>query len=294
MSESRAAYMREYRAKRAASLSDNGLLPFQQSFVDAVCRVNHPPDIAALSCPRGNGKIVVMRQVGSSIAHSLAIRFTSPLLKTFLVAAISARKRESYWSLRGPHWGSRAAYRWRVDGGIHIDSSDAGEGFELADSRRALGIGANVRIVIADEPGAWSPTAGRRLWDAITTALGQAAHDSCGSWHLGTCAVDWSCERGGRRLCRLAAVTGRHVSLLQSDPEKWTDFDEVLRVQSCCGHQSIHLRRALEREHKVALGSDRAARTFKQYRLNIPGDPVDTQPLITAAEWARVTCEVRS
>ena len=29
MSESRAAYMREYRAKRAASLSDNGLLPFQ-------------------------------------------------------------------------------------------------------------------------------------------------------------------------------------------------------------------------------------------------------------------------
>ena len=43
MSESRAAYMREYRAKRAASLSGNGLLPFQQSFVDAVCRVNHPP-----------------------------------------------------------------------------------------------------------------------------------------------------------------------------------------------------------------------------------------------------------
>ena len=39
--------------------------------------------------------------------------------------------------------------------------------------RRALGIGANVRIVIADEPGAWSPTAGRRLWDAITTALGK-------------------------------------------------------------------------------------------------------------------------
>ena len=49
-----------------------------------------------------------------------------------------------------------------------------------------------------------------------------------------------------------------------------------------------HLRRALEREHKVALGSDRAARTFRQYRLNLPGDPVDTQPLITSAEWARV------
>ena len=49
-----------------------------------------------------------------------------------------------------------------------------------------------------------------------------------------------------------------------------------------------HLRRTLEREHGAALSSDRAARTFRQYRLNIPGDPVDTQPLITKAEWARV------
>ena len=49
-----------------------------------------------------------------------------------------------------------------------------------------------------------------------------------------------------------------------------------------------HLRRTLEREHAAALASDRAARTFRQYRLNIPGDPVDTQPLITTAEWAWV------
>ena len=42
-----------------------------------------------------------------------------------------------------------------------------------------------------------------------------------------------------------------------------------------------HLRRALEREHKSALESDRAARTFRQFRLNIPGEKVDSQPLIT-------------
>ena len=49
-----------------------------------------------------------------------------------------------------------------------------------------------------------------------------------------------------------------------------------------------HLRRVLEREHRAALASERAARTFRQFRLNIPGDPVESQPLITTAEWERV------
>ena len=64
MSESRAAYMRDVSSEaKAASLSDNGLLPFQQSFVDAVCRVNHPPDISgAESVPRGNGKSLALRK----------------------------------------------------------------------------------------------------------------------------------------------------------------------------------------------------------------------------------------
>ena len=80
---------------------------------------------------------------------------------------------------------------------------------------------------------------------------------------------------------------GRHVSLLQADPEKWTDFDEVLRVNPVAAINP-HLRRTLEREHKAALESDRSARTFRMYRLNLPGDTVDTQPLITTAEWERV------
>ena len=80
---------------------------------------------------------------------------------------------------------------------------------------------------------------------------------------------------------------GRHVSLLQADREKWTDFDEVLKCNPVAA-VNPHLRRVLEREHKAALESDRAARTFRQYRLNLPGDPVDQQPLITSQEWRRV------
>ena len=80
---------------------------------------------------------------------------------------------------------------------------------------------------------------------------------------------------------------GRHVALLQADAAKWKDFEEVLRVNPVAAINP-HLRRVLEREHRAALASERAARTFRQYRLNIPGDPVESQPLITSAEWERV------
>ena len=80
---------------------------------------------------------------------------------------------------------------------------------------------------------------------------------------------------------------GTHVSVLQADPELWTDFDEVLRVNPVAAINP-HLRRTLEREHAAALSSDRVARTFRQFRLNVPGESVDAQPLVTAAEWARV------
>ena len=155
-----------------------------------------------------------------------------------------------------------------------------------SDAKRALGLGANTRIVVADEPGAWGPTAGRRLWDAITTALGKRRMTICA---VGTLAPSPTSGPASWWPSFVASGSGagRHVSLLQADPEKWTDFDEVLRVNPVSAI-SPHLRRTLEREHDAAMSSERTARTFKQYRLNIPGDPVESQPLITSAEWASV------
>ena len=46
MSESRAAYMREYRAKRASIRAEGGLLPFQSAFVASICRKDNPVSIA--------------------------------------------------------------------------------------------------------------------------------------------------------------------------------------------------------------------------------------------------------
>ena len=65
---SRAAYMREYRARRAVERDKNGLLPFQSAFVAAVCRENRPPSIAAASWPRGSGKSWLC---GNLVARSL-------------------------------------------------------------------------------------------------------------------------------------------------------------------------------------------------------------------------------
>ena len=146
-----------------------------------------------------------------------------------------------------------------------------------------------MRIVIADEPGAsWSPTAGTSSYGTlITTALGKRRMTVVAVGTLAPAPLTGILLRGGRASCRLAAVMAGTSRCFKRTLRSWEDFQEVLRVNPVAWINP-HLRRALEREHKVALASDRAARTFKQYRLNIPGDPIETQPLITTAEWARV------
>ena len=278
-----AAYMREWRAKRAAIQNAGGFLPFQSAFATAISRKEQPVDIAALSVPRGNGKSWLC---GKLVARSLTPGdlLHEPAVENILVAA-SRPQAGIVLEFARAALGEGEGYRWRIDGVEHLDSRTRVRVIS-SDSRRALGLGANVRIVIADEPGAWSPTAGRRLWDAITTALGKRRMTVVAVGTLApaplTGPASW-----WPSFVSAGSGDGRHVSLLQADPERWEDFQEVLRCNPVAAINPF-LRRALEREHKVALGSDRAARTFKQYRMNIPGDPVDTQPLVTTAEWARV------
>ena len=283
MSESRASYFREYRAKRAASRAEGGLMPFQSSFVRAVCRKENPVDIAALSVPRGNGKSWLC---GKIVARSITPG--DPLfdegVENVLVAA-SRPQAGIVLEFARQALGDSQEYRWRIDGVEHLASRTRVRVIS-SDSRRALGLGANVRIVIADEPGAWSPTAGRRLWDAITTALGKRKMTVVAVGTLAPAPLTGPASFWPSFIAS-GNGDGRHVSLLQADEEKWTDFEEVLRVNPVAA-VNPHLRRTLEREHTDALASDRTSRTFKQFRLNIPGDPVDSQPLITTAEWARV------
>ena len=188
-------------------------------------------------------------------------------------------------SSHGQALGSAEGYSLRNDGITHL-ASRARVRIVSSDARRALGLGASVRLIIADEPGAWSPIQGRRLWDAMFTSLGKRKTQIL---IVGTLApapltgpASW-----WPALVAEGSGDGRHVALLQADEAKWRDFDEVLRVNPVASINP-YLRETLEREHRAALKSERAARTFRQYRCNIPGEAVDSQPLITAAEWERV------
>ena len=265
------------------SKANDGLLSFQSAFVQAICRQDNPPDMAALSVPRGGGK--------SWLAGKLVARSLTPGdvlhengVENILVAA-SRPQAQIVLEFTRQALGEAKGYRWRADGCEHL-ASRARVRVISSDSRRAMGLGAHLRLIICDEPASWAPTAGKRLWDAMLTSLGKRKTQIIA---IGTLAPAPLTGPGAwwPDFIKQGSGDGRHVALLQADPEKWEDFQEVLRVNPVAAINK-HLKRTLEREFKVALGSDRAARTFKQYRLNIPGDPVDQQPLVTTAEWKMV------
>ena len=262
---------------------EDGLLPFQRQFVAAVCRTEKPPEIAALSVPRGNGKSWLC---GSLIARSLVPGdpLHEPGVENILVSSSRAQAGIVLEFARAA-LGEVKGYSLRNDGITHL-ASRARVRIVSSDARRALGLGANVRLIVADEPGAWSPVQGRRLWDAMLTSLGKRKTQIL---VVGTIAPSQLTGPGAfwPDFIKQGSGDGRHVALLQADPEKWKDFSEVLRVNPVSA-VNLHLRRVLEREHRAALESERAARTFRQYRLNIPGEPTDIQPLVTSAEWERV------
>ena len=279
----RPGYMAEYRARKAVEREGGGLLPFQSAFVGQVTRQDRPPEIAALSCPRGNGK--------SWLCGKLIARSVSPGdfifeagVENILVSA-SRPQAQIVLEFARQAIGESEKYRWRNDGVTHEDSRTRVRVIS-SDSRRAMGLGANVRIVIADEPGAWSPVAGRRLWDAICTALGKRKTTVVAVGTLAPAPLTGPASWWPSFIAS-GSGEGRHVALLQANAERWESFEEVLRVNPVAAINP-HLRRTLEREHKAALASERAARTFKQFRLNLPGDPVESQPLVTTAEFERV------
>ena len=280
--------MREYRAKIAMSKADGGLMPFQSAFVAAVSRKDKPAGVLALSVPRGNGKSWLC---GGLVARSLTPDdpLFEPAVENILVSS-SMNQARIVLDFAHAALGDAVGYRWNKNGVEH-EESRARVRIVSSDARRALGLGANVRIIIADEPGAWSPIQGRRLWDAMLTSLGKRKTQIL---IVGTLApapltgpASW-----WPALVAEGSGDGRHVSLLQADPAKWREFSmRCLRVNPVSSINPF-LRETLEREHRAALKSERAARTFQAISLVIiPGEA----PRIAAthhdsAEFERSLC----
>ena len=273
--------MRGYRATKAVERGGAVLLKFQTDFVSAITSKSNPAAIAALSCPRGNGK--------SWLAGALIARSMTPGDVLFEAGTesilVSASRSQAAIVLEFARSALRevSGYRWSNDGAIHVATRTRVR-IISSDARRAFGLGANTRFVVCDEPASWGPTSGRRLWDAIATALGKRETSIVliGTLSPAPAGSFWPA------LVQAGTSSGTYVQLLQANDDKWRDFSETLRVNPVA-LISPFLRQTLEREHAAALVNARAAQTYKNYRLNLPGgEATDAQPLVTPQEWARV------
>ena len=264
----RAAYFREYRARQAASRAEakGELLPFQKAFVDAVEREEDPVDSSVLSVPRGNGKSWLC---GKLIARSLTPGdvLHEKGVENILVSASRAQA-AIVLDFARQAMAEDAGVRWRADGAIHVDTR-ARVRIISSDSKRALGLGASVRLIVADEPGAWGPTAGRRLWDAILTSLGKRRTTLIAIGTLAPAALTGPASWWPSFVAS-GSGDGRHISLLQANADEWRNFSEVLRVNPVSAklveQPQETVRHKSEPDHRAARPSRRYRRE-EQTRL---------------------------
>ena len=266
------------------SILKGGLLPFQQRFVAALTRKHGAPEIGILCTPRAQGKSWLCGQlIGRSLTPGDDLHENSVV--NVLVASSRSQAsitlefaRQAVADVEG--------IRWSNDGAIHV-ASRASIKIISSDARRSLGLGAHARWLFCDEPSAWSPQAGRRLFDSMRTALGKR---KCQIVLCGTVAPSPTQGVGSwwPELVKAGSGAGVHIELLQADEQRWRDWGECLRVNPAYLVNPF-LEKTLRREFEEALKSERAAIPFRQYRLNLPGgESTGEQPLITASEWARV------
>ena len=166
-----AAYFREYRAKRAAIRSADGLLPYQRQFLAAVTRRENRPEIAALSVGRRNGKTFL---AGALLAKALKPSDDPLYVEGAESVLVSASRPMAELTLEAARLvlGDDPEFRWRRDGVEHVKSRTRCRVLS-SDSRRAYGLGSAMNLAVLDEPGSFAPTSGERLWRALLGSLGK-------------------------------------------------------------------------------------------------------------------------
>ena len=279
----RASRATEQRNRRALKRG-GGLLVFQQRFVAALTRKQGAPEIGILCTPRAQGKSWLCGQlIGRSLTPGDDLHESSVV--NVLVASSRSQAQITLEFARQAV-ADVPGIRWSNDGAIH-EASRARIKIISSDARRSLGLGAHARWLFCDEPSAWSPQAGRLLFDSMRTALGKR---KCQIVLCGTVAPSPTSGPGSwwPELVKAGSGDGVHLNLLQADEKKWREWDECLRVNPA--HLvNPFLEKTLRREFEEALKYERAAIPFRQYRLNLPGgESTGEQELISDSEWTRI------
>ena len=280
----RAAYFRNYRARRAVERDAGGLLPYQSQFLAAVTRRENRPEIACLSVGRGNGKTFL---AGTLLAKALKPSDDPLYVEGAESVLVSASRPMAELTLEAARLalGDDPEFRWRRDGVEHVKTRTRCRVLS-SDSRRAYGLGASLNLAVLDEPGSFAPTDGERLWRALLGSLGKNSSArilACGTIAPAAVGSWW------QSFIESGSGPGKHVQLIQGNEKTWRDWESVLAANPVCAI-SKSMVRTLKREHDEALQNDRAASAFLRYRMNINAPEVThAQPLITEQEWSRIS-----
>ena len=155
-------------------------------------------------------------------------------------------------------------------------------------ARNVQGI-VGARLIIADEVGSWLGSGGLAAWEALETSLGKG--------ETTIFAISTLAPNGLPGSFWYDAVMGEagnddsdsvYRFVLSADPDKWDDWQEILRVNPAA-YINDRLYRELKTGLKKAQQSERAKRKFLSYRLNIPViGGAESEPVLPDEDWRAV------
>ena len=255
-------------------------LPFQNDFL----RRTFVPGvrISVLSLPRGNGKSTLCGSLILSRCLTPDDELHEPGREYLLVAGSIEQARHSFKPLREILESNDYSFTdsARSLGVLHKPTNTKLRVLSSS-GKRAMGI-VGSPICVCDEPGSWQVREGELMYESLLTAQGKPDSD-LRLIFIGTLAPamrGWwpDLVKSGSNKSE-----GRFVKVLQADPEKWSNWNEVKRVNPLMSKYP-ESRKVLRSELKQAKKDSRLEARFKSYRLNLPATD-SSEMLLTVPEW---------
>ncbi len=263
------------------AIRDTGLAvqPFQSRYLR---RAFAPGvSIAVLSTPRGAGKTELVGRVAG-----LGVVEGSPAFRAGHEVVVFAG------SMRQARHVYRAALR-ALPAGAKVRTRDNNQEVAIlgpqgtkvsiypSSGKRALGLGANEHLLIADEPASWNVRDGDLLWSALTGSLGKLPGQ-----RLLVCGTLSPAEPGSWWPELVASgSTGRTYTQVHQagEDDRWDDLRVAAKANPLL-RVNHDLRDVVRAERDAARLDSQKQPQFEAYRLNRHVAGEDTM-LISVAEW---------
>ena len=252
---------------------------FQRQFL----RAAFSPDVsvAVLSTPRGAGKTELLGRIGG-----LAVVEGSPLFRPgheCVIFAGSMRQARHLFKAAKRALPNPEAFRVRDNNQeiAILGPADTKLVVYPASGKRALGLGANEHLLIADEPASWNVRDGDLLWSALTGSLGKLPDQ-----RLLVCGTLSPAEPGSwwPALVKGGSAGRTYVQLHQAGEDApWDNLRVAMRVNPLL-RINPNLRAEVRGERDAARLDSQKQPQFEAYRLNRHVAGEDTM-LLSVREW---------